>query len=265
MAAVDFYTKAGDTLPVLLTTLLDSTGSAIDLTDAVSVAFKMAADGADTLTVDSSANIVGPPTAGEVQYAWQAGDTDVAGSYNGAFVVTYATGEQTFPSAGFISILIQPNLTSDTDSAAPFCTVADVTSITGRGDVDPAAISVAWSVVESVTGRPLYELTGVLEGDKIVLTDRDQYWLQRAIAWQSVWVTDNPDVFSAFDVTNTAQSGSSGTFNVDGLVVAPMCRRALRWITWTKTRSVKIQRPFPYARLLNPTATDDLGHPWSGM
>src|ERR1017187_2783152 len=237
MAAVDLFLKAGDTLPAVYTSLTDATGAPIDLTTATSVTFSMAIEGSSTLPVDAStAEFVSPRTSGVVQYPWTDGDSDVAGSYLAAFTVAWPGGSQTFPSEDAIHILVQPNLTDAQPATAPFATNADVKQITGQ-DVEDTDMAIAWSILEIVSGRPLYELT---VPDTDVLTARDQYWLKQAIAWQSVWIAANPDFFSHYDVANVNQSGQSGTLNQDGLVVAPMARRALRNLTWTKNRSVKI-------------------------
>jgi len=48
-----------------------------------------------------------PNDAGRVRYAWQTGDTDTPGTFQGEFEVTYSTGEiETFPNDGFLAIEI---------------------------------------------------------------------------------------------------------------------------------------------------------------
>jgi hypothetical protein len=265
MAAVDFFLKANDTLPVLYTTLTDTQGNPVDLTDATGVAFVMSPEATDDITVNAPAAIAGAPVAGNVQYEWAEGDTAIQGAYVASFIVSYLSGRQTYPSQDFINILIQPGVTGVPAVVSPFCSIADVQNITGQS-VQDISLTVAWSVIEGVIGRPASELLISLDDNAtFVLTTRDQYWLQKATAFQAAWVEANPDFWSAYDINNANQSGQSGTFNVDGLLVAPMARRALRYVTWMKVRSVKIQRPFPYARIINPTVNDNLGHPWNSM
>jgi hypothetical protein len=263
MVAVDLFLKATDTLPAVYTSLTDATGAPIDLTSALSVTFSMALEGSSELTVDAStASFVGARTTGVVQYAWTDGDTDVPGSYLAAFTVAWPSGAQTFPSEGAIHILVQPNLTDAQPTIAPFATTDAVKAITGQ-DVSDGDLAIAWSVCEVMCGRPLYELT-VVESD--VLTARDAYWLKVAIAWQSVWVAANPDFFATYDMSTMSQSGQGGTPNPDGLVFSPLARRALLRLTWTKTRSVKMQRPVPFYRFAEPSRHDDLGTgTWKGL
>jgi hypothetical protein len=262
MANIDMFMVAGDSLPAVDTTLTDSTGAPIDLTSATGVAFHMALAGSDVLTVDSPAAMSDTPTDGTVTYSWDDTDTSVPGTYLASFVVSYPGGNQTFPTEGYLSILVQPNLTDAQPAIAPFASPADVQKVTGQS-CDDSALAVAWSILEVVAGRPLYELT---VPDTDVLTVRDQYYLRAAICWQAVWITANPDFFSSYDTTNMNQSGQSATFNQDGLVVAPLARRALSRITWIKSRSVKIARPIPWYRFMDPSRHDDLGQgTWRGM
>src|ERR1017187_3791012 len=184
MAAVDLFLRAGDTLPVVDTTLTDSTGAPIDLTTATGVTFNMALKGSSELTVSAAAAVSGTPSNGQVQYAWADADSDTPGSYLAVFVVEWPSGSQTFPSEGAISILVQPSLTDAQPTIAPFATTEDVKAITGQ-DVSDGDLAIAWSVCEVMCGRPLYELT-VVESD--VLTARDASWLKQAGARPRVWV-----------------------------------------------------------------------------
>ena len=98
----DFRLKEGDTEPPLTVTLKRD-GSAFDLSTVTnaSVQFRMGATDEDP-QVDASATIV-DAGAGEVQYDWQSGDTDTAGTYNCEFVVTGDNNyESTFPVDGYI-------------------------------------------------------------------------------------------------------------------------------------------------------------------
>ena len=105
-----FYIKQNDTAPSIRATLKDGSGNAIDLSNAT-VRFHMK-DLAGTIKIDAAANIIIPATNGVVQYAWQSGDTDTAGSYYAEFEVTYTTDStvESFPNDGNIGILITKEL-----------------------------------------------------------------------------------------------------------------------------------------------------------
>lgn len=89
----DFTIKQGDTIPVLRATLRGADTNVIDLTGCT-VRFHLARGTAqaNTPVLDVTATIV-TAASGVVEYAWLAGDTDVAGDYVGEFEVTLSTGD----------------------------------------------------------------------------------------------------------------------------------------------------------------------------
>ncbi len=99
--------RQGDTLPILLCQLFESVAVPVVLTD-FTVTLNMR-NQLNKLAVISlgACNIVNALT-GIVSYAWQAGDTDVAGNFECEFVATSSDGVETFPNATFIPITITP-------------------------------------------------------------------------------------------------------------------------------------------------------------
>lgn len=108
MSATTFYIKKGDRLPSLGVTLLDSAGTAQDVTGAT-VKFAVRRKGNKTTLLDATATIV-TAASGIVQYDWASGDTDTLlgeGTFDGEFQVTLANGKKaTFPGDGYIEIVI---------------------------------------------------------------------------------------------------------------------------------------------------------------
>lgn len=101
-----FYIKRGDTSPSLRYTLDPAT---VDLTGA-SVQFQWRLRGGATVN-SRAATIVTATGTPEVQHTWAAGDTDVAGLYEGEFRVTFAGGAvETFPNVGFIDLRIEEDV-----------------------------------------------------------------------------------------------------------------------------------------------------------
>lgn len=105
----DFEIKRRATLPVLTIDCLNDNGQSVDLSTATSVTFSME---------DSSGNIIIGEQPGtidtannRVSYAWQTADTAGSGGYRGEFDVTFPTGIMTFPTEGFLSIVIFPDIT----------------------------------------------------------------------------------------------------------------------------------------------------------
>ncbi len=101
--------KQGDRLPVLSVTLLDVNGDPIDVTG-LTVDFHMRKVGATTLAVSAPATLI-TPGVGHVCYTWAAGDTAIAGDYEGEFQINYSGDRAlTCPNRDYISITITPQL-----------------------------------------------------------------------------------------------------------------------------------------------------------
>jgi hypothetical protein len=108
----DFTIKEGDTAPALRVQFVHPDGSPVNLTGA-DVTVVIRPRGGGELLLDSPASIVGDPLDGNVEYAWQPGDTDSPGAYDAEWPTTWALGgEQTFPTEGYTTIEITADLES---------------------------------------------------------------------------------------------------------------------------------------------------------
>ena len=104
-----FRIKTNDTSPKLSVTLTDALGTPIGLAGC-SARFHMKAFGASSLKVDAVADIY-DEDSGIVEYSWQVGDTDTAGTYYGEIEVTYGDATvETFPNNGYFTIIIKEDL-----------------------------------------------------------------------------------------------------------------------------------------------------------
>lgn len=104
-----FRIKTNDTSPKLAVTLEDALGSPVGLAGCAA-RFHMKAFGASSLKIDAEVSIE-DETNGVVEYSWQAGDTDTAGTYYGEIEVTYADNAvETFPNNGYFTIIIKEDL-----------------------------------------------------------------------------------------------------------------------------------------------------------
>jgi len=108
--------KQGDTLPVLRRRFTDDSGGVIDLSAASSVNFRMRPIGSNgEPTVEAAATIDDPapsdPDDPQVSYAWQAGDTAMAGTYEAEFEIVFATGDRlTVPNDGAMIVHVVPEI-----------------------------------------------------------------------------------------------------------------------------------------------------------
>lgn len=106
----DFTIKRGDTFPVLSQTIRDATGSAVDLTGAT-VTFTMRATSAIAPTVNATATVVAPATAGQVTYTWTATDSATPGTYMAEFHVVLSGGaKMTWPLIGYLEVTVEEDL-----------------------------------------------------------------------------------------------------------------------------------------------------------
>lgn len=83
-----FYLKKGDTYPAIEVQLTDGEGTPVNLTGA-SVNFRCSVVGTGNLFIDASATVT-DAALGKVSYQWQTGDTDIVGSYQMEWRVTFS-------------------------------------------------------------------------------------------------------------------------------------------------------------------------------
>ena len=109
-----FHIKNGDTAPAYVMDLqddVDSTPTAINLTAATSVTFKMRLSGASGAPAVSAAAAITTPATGRVTYEWDAGDTDVPGTYDAEFQILWSDGTiETVPNEGYFEIVVGDDL-----------------------------------------------------------------------------------------------------------------------------------------------------------
>lgn len=100
------YIKTGATNPALTATLQDASG-AVDLSTSTAKTVDLTlADGTSVRTA-AAVSFVTDGTDGRVTYAWQEGDTDVAGELRCEFNITWGDGTITvFPDDGYGIIFV---------------------------------------------------------------------------------------------------------------------------------------------------------------
>ncbi len=109
-----FTIKENDTRPAYVAALKDDYGlpseSAINLTAATSVKFKMRPVAGGALKVDGTMTIVSA-AAGTVQYVWIAADTDTVGTFDVEYEITWSDGGvETVPNDGYDTVIVVDDL-----------------------------------------------------------------------------------------------------------------------------------------------------------
>ena len=107
----DFVMKRGDLLPDFVALLYGADNLLVDLTAATNVklALKYQTGSTTPLLLTMAAD---PDRLGRCTYAWQPGDTDTPGIFNGEIIVSWGGRAQTFPTEGYFTVQIVDDLES---------------------------------------------------------------------------------------------------------------------------------------------------------
>jgi len=93
--------KRNDLLPAVVAVLTNAAGTAVDLTAASGVVFKMRLKPGSGDFKVNAAGTISDAANGEVTYAWTGTDTDTANRYYVEWEVTTSGQTQTYPTVGF--------------------------------------------------------------------------------------------------------------------------------------------------------------------
>lgn len=113
-----------------------------------------------------------------------------------------------------------------------WATAQDVIDCTGVSVTDQQRAQ-AQAAIEVFSNR--------IYADTARVRTRDLYWLGRAVAYQAAWLAGQFGLESRLDATQLSQDQVSSTLTGDGLVLAPMAARALRKVSWMRSRTVHIR------------------------
>lgn len=141
------------------------------------------------------------------------------------------------------------------DAWASVQTVADTTGAM----VTDAQLAQAQDDIEIATGR--------IFADTPRLRQRDLYWLGRAVARQAAWAAGQFGLETRLDATQIQQDQVSTLLAGDGLVLAPMASRALKRVSWMRSRTVHVRAPiegFGLGGNFLAEGNDDLEH-WTPL
>ena len=116
--------------------------------------------------------------------------------------------------------------------ASAWCTPQDVIDCT-RVSVTDDVLRQAQKNIELFSGR-IY-----LDTDRI--RTRDLYWLGQAVAYQAAWIAGQFGLETRLDATQIQQDQVSSTLKDDGLTLAPYAAKALKRVSWMRSRTVHIR------------------------
>ncbi len=83
---------------------------------------------------------------------------------------------------------------------------------------------------------------------------RDLYWLKLAVAYQAAWMLSQPDLYSRLDFATISAGSRPVELKEDTLRIAPFAAKALRRVSWLRSRSLHVRTPFTDG--LSPISSD---------
>lgn len=100
----------------------------------------------------------------------------------------------------------------------------------------------------TVTAAQIGQATAIVElcmavdlGNLANLRSTNRRWAVRAVCYQTAWMLGQPDLFERVDVTSMSQDGLTlATRDADSLLVAPLARKALKRVSWNRSRTVLV-------------------------
>lgn len=215
----------------------------------LTVAVSAVSDGSPV--VSPTASGIYHASTGEYTFSWAVPTTQAVGDYLATWSGTLAGVASTQQ----VVVTVQ-----DTNFGFPsFLTWCDISLTEGPMDnrgtihaVDP----VAW--VKSVTGQTL-TMDSINQGQQVLnlysnytpessgfnMQPFDLLWLRYGLAYQSTWMTQQPGLLYRAGVTSISQDGLSTNFaDARAIMLAPLAVRALKQLSWQKSRSLRVRVPF---------------------
>lgn len=127
-----FWIKQGDKGPPLVMTLVNDKGEVVDTTALDSGRFLMRSREDNSVVIDNAISFLSPRTDGRVQYDWQANDTLLAGEFDAEIEVVDGAAAQTYPTDGFIEVVVAPSIDNGDPNAVPSALLQDLRRATGE-------------------------------------------------------------------------------------------------------------------------------------
>lgn len=118
-----------------------------------------------------------------------------------------------------------------------WASTADVLTYTGSS-VSQDTVDAAQAIVEL--------FADTVENENVELSTKNLRLLKLAVAYQSAWMSAQPDLFTRTDVGLMTQDGVSFTSpHANSLILAPFARRAIARLSWMRTKNQRIRPMLP--------------------
>lgn len=189
------------------------------------------------------------PSPGIYNYTWAIPTVAPIGVHTATWTGTYNAEPVTAAETIVVSII----------GTGTWCTTQDVLNMTSA-TITSTQLLQAGFLIDIACGRAY-----AVDGTRVA--SRDANFLKVACAWQACWMASQPDFFNRIDALDISQGRSRTQLRDTAMFLAPLARKALKRVSWLKSRSIHIQSPFQDGlgvAGINPlsSATDELG-PWT--
>ena len=147
---------------------------------------------------------------------------------------------------------------------------ADVLNITGQ-TVTLAQVQYAGSIVDLFTGRP-YAFSWTDPSSEQVIEYNwwenvgasDSYYLNLAVVYQTLWMQQQPDIFTRLELDSIQTMRAPIKLNNDNaLMIGPLVRKALSRVSWLRSRALHVRSPFEDLYAANSVNFGEWIFPWS--
>lgn len=163
------------------------------------------------------------PSVGQYRYAYA-----IPNTFQGVYIAQWAavfSGNTTYVNEQF-------GVMGTAQTPVTGISVNDVANTTGVA-VTQALLNQAISVIEMYASISLADFGGFAAGDR--------FWLQKAVAYQAAWMSNQVNYMGRTDFANQAQDGLSLTTRDDtDLFLAPLAQKALSRVRWLRPRTIRV-------------------------
>ena len=232
--------KQFSTGPDFVVNLRNLDGTYVDLSESPAVLFRALMVGDIDVFVVGSMTITDEATA-EVTFDFADSPMTTSGLYACTVSIQDAgLEEEVFPANGYYFMEVQQDLLDDPDDPEIdlfFATTADARAM--GYSVTRVELLQAQGFIEVAAGRTIEEL------ENVTLGTADAARLKKATVYQAVWMRQNQDADVRNDISKVRTAGLSGEsaeFNADGVVIAPLARRLLSSLSWTRSRTIPLHK-----------------------
>lgn len=201
--------------------------------DATSVTVGITDNLGNTALAPTAAGVAHPST-GVYVFSWAVPADAEPGTYNGVWTADFS---------GTPSLTITPFAVAPAGGSA-WCALADIPALTGQPTPEAGDLTAAQAMTEALIHR-VWRPTDTGK--------RDYYWLQRAVAWQAVYVAAHPEVLTMMDVASMSQDGISVTFRSGAQpaqLFSPVAMRFLNALYRGSNTTIRMNSAFQKGRPL---------------